>query len=125
MFTLTIENSMSHGQVSGLSPRRLRCENYIYRGTAGVSCNNAEAGFVPAFLDPASGRVYRSRFANGEYAPFHLLDGLPEHLLRRSPLDGSILSVVPGLKSGFTRNGLYYSRAEAAAAVQRTGVNAL
>ena len=57
---------------------RLCQENQAFAGTGGVSANNHQAGFIPAFRDPASGRVEIARFANGNPAPMHLLCGLPQ-----------------------------------------------
>ncbi|MDJ0740069.1 MAG: hypothetical protein QNJ91_10145 [Gammaproteobacteria bacterium] len=101
-----------------LTPCRLGVENRVFDGSGGVSRHNRGHGFVPAFFDHATGYLYRSRFDGGQPAPFHLLDGLPAHLLCRSPQTGEITSTVPGVESGFARNGRFYSRAEAAAAVR-------
>jgi hypothetical protein len=61
-----------------LSLLLLRIQNTQLNGTMGVSGNNRNAGFVPAYLDLDSGRAIISRFADGRPAPVHILDGLPE-----------------------------------------------
>ena len=38
----------------------LRQQNAAYRGTTGVSACNRTSGFVPAFLDPETGRASRT-----------------------------------------------------------------
>lgn len=102
-----------------MSTQRLADENRQYRGTGGVSERNRRQRFKPAFLDHATGRVYRSLFANGQPAPIHILDGLEEKLLNRCSESGRIISAAPCLESGFVRCGKFYSRSEAAAAVRQ------
>ena len=96
----------------GLSQRVLAAENTRFRDTAGVSRN--AAGFLPAFLDTADGRVYLSRFADGRPAPCHLLDGLPAHVVTARSADGRVHKVRPSLCSGFVRAGRFYTREQAA-----------
>jgi hypothetical protein len=69
-------------------------------------------------MDARTRKVYASTFADGTPAPFHLLDGLPDELvvardrrLRPSQVRGSVIA-------GFSRNGRFYTRAEAAALVR-------
>jgi hypothetical protein len=100
-----------------MSPRQLRSENRRFKGRGGTSRENCSAGFVPAFKDCATGRVYRSRFADGRPAPMHLLEGLPAHLLSGSRSAAAAATLV----SGFLREGRFYSRAEAAHALQQAG----
>ena len=100
-----------------LAIRRLAEENRRFRGTGGVSQRNRNQGFAPAFLDHSTGRVYRSRFASGAPAPVHMLEGLPEQLVERSPDTGQILSALHRVESGFVRFGRFFTRQEAAAAV--------
>lgn len=100
-----------------LNARSLRVENDLYRGSGGVSEENRTAGFVPAFLDSVTGIAYRSRFADGRPAPVHLLEGLPNHLLNRYDETGGITSPGAGLISGFLRLGRFYTRSEAANAM--------
>lgn len=114
-------------EVPGLSPgvpgggrkklvrNSLAEENLRFAGTGGCSPENRDMGFLPAFFDGKSGRVYRSRYANGRPAPFHLLDGLPEALVVRSGATGRVTAVRPTVVSGFLRNGRFLTRAEAAA----------
>ena len=99
-----------------LSREVLCLENLAYAASGGVSRGNRSSGFVPAFLDAITGEAYRSRFADGSPAPFHLLEGLPASLLLGS---GDSIRAREGLISGFLRNGTFYTRAEAAEAVQQ------
>lgn len=107
-----------------LGQHELRSENRLFRGRGGISQENRSAGFVPAFLDSATGRVYRSRFADGRPAPVHVLEGLPDHL-RTAPRGGGsdvgrAVALGSRLVSGFLREGRFFTRAEAADAMQRT-----
>lgn len=82
------------------TPVSLLEENLQFAGTGGVSANNHSLGFIPAFRDIESGKVYLSRFPDGRPAPIHILSGLPNKLKN---------SVV----SGFVREDIFYSREEA------------
>lgn len=99
-----------------LSTEALRRENLAYAGSGGVSQANRSSGFVPAFLDTTTGKAFRSRFADGSPAPFHLLEGLPASVLVGS---GDTIRAREGLVSGFLRNGEFYTRGQAAKAVRR------
>lgn len=89
-------------------------ENERYFGTGGVSENNRDSGFVPAFMDTITGHAYPSRFANGKLAPVHLFDGLPDALVKKSVVTGRIYALREGLVSGFLQGRRFYTRAEAA-----------
>ena len=71
MSVLAVSNSSDRN----LTLNMLRQENQIFLGTGGVSQENRQQGFRPAFRDDATGKVYVSTLANGRPAPFHLLDG--------------------------------------------------
>lgn len=96
------------------STRSLQHENWVFRGSGGVSRNNRALGFLPAFLDHASGRVYRACFSNGCPAPMHLLDGLPDELVRVRNAQGRVVAVSASVEAGFLRDGCFYSRQQAA-----------
>lgn len=96
---------------------RLTRENRRYRGTGGVSANNQCAGFCPAFIDRSTGIVYPSCNPDGSPAPFHRLDGLPAAIVEARDPAGRVLAVKPSVEAGFSRDGRFYSRDEAAAAI--------
>jgi len=92
-------------------------ENEDFEDTGGRSEGNADFGFRPAFLDDETDTVYLSRFPDGNPAPFHLLDGLPEEVvIYRSPT-GRVVAAKASLVAGFVLNGEFYTREAAAAAV--------
>lgn len=97
------------------TPSDLRRENACFGGSGGVSQGNCTHGFLPAFLDHVSGRVYRACFANGSPAPMHVLDGLPDALVIRRDARGRVVAVRGGIEAGFVRDGCFYSRQQAAA----------
>ena len=97
--------------------RALRRENDVYHGTGGVSSGNAAHGFLPAFFDTVTGRCYLSRFADGQLAPVHLLDGLPDCAILKRDAQGRVVAAVPTLTSGFFLDGKFFTREEAAQAV--------
>jgi hypothetical protein len=100
-----------------LSTKYLQAEADAHRGTGGVSCENRELGFKPAFQDTRTGETYPSKFADGRPAPFHLLDGLPEELVLARDRYGRASRVLGTIVAGFLRDGMFYTRAQAAAVV--------
>lgn len=92
----------------------LEAENRAFRGRGGVSSENRGFRFVPAFKDTRTGEVYRSCFADGNPAPFHLLDGLPDQIVVSRSAGGNVLAVLASVISGFLRGDRFYTREEAA-----------
>jgi len=79
------------------------------------SAENRNAGFLPAFLDPTSGRSYLSRYADGSLAPFHLLDGLPAELLSQRRDKRHARRTRRPMIAGFLLGDRFYTREQAAA----------
>jgi hypothetical protein len=100
-----------------LTERVLQLETQVFRGTGGVSANSRTYRFHPAFLDTSTNTVYLSRFANGQPAPFHLLDGLPDEVVVGRSASGKVQAVKPTVVSGFVRSERFYTREEAAQTV--------
>lgn len=111
----TATSIMPTGKVlTALSIRTLAAQNRAYRGGGGVSAGNRGHGFRPAFLDQVTGIVYPSCFANGCAAPVHVLDGLPEKLVVKRQQQGRVTAVRDGIIAGFLRDGVFYTREQAA-----------
>jgi len=91
-----------------------------YRGTGGCSDENQSIGFRPAFLDAETGIVHCSCFLDGNPAPVHLLDGLPDDVVVSRDESGRATLVKGSLVPGFVRLGKFYTREQAAAAVHET-----
>jgi hypothetical protein len=100
-----------------LTERVLQLETQAFQGTGGVSANSRTYCFHPAFLDTSTDTVYLSRFANGQPAPFHLLDGLPDEVVVARGASGKVQAVKPTVVSGFVRCDRFYTREEAAQTV--------
>ena len=96
---------------------RLAEENRHFEGTTGVSQNNSGAGFVPAFKNSECGEVVVSCFRDGRTAPFHMIDGLPEHWIAEWDQHGKAVEIKSTVISGFVRLGEFFTRQEAAEAV--------
>jgi len=94
---------------------KLRAENQAFAGTGGVSENNRCECFAPAFQDTTTGRVEVARQQNGDPAPMHLLFGLPDDWVSERNEVGEIVAVQDSVVSGFVRDGVFYTREEAAA----------
>jgi hypothetical protein len=92
----------------------IRRENLAFAGTGGVSRENRCRRFEPAFRDEVSGRVERSRYANGLPAPMHLMDGLPAEWVCARDGAGRACALNPGIVAGFLRDGVFYTREQAA-----------
>ena len=88
----------------------LQQESERFRETAGSSECNQHLGFMPAFIDSATGVVYLSRFDSGQLAPCHILDGLPAHLITERNENGKPLAALGTISAGFFKNGYYYTR---------------
>ena len=101
-----------------MTESRLEQENVRYAGTAGVSRENRRYGFRPAFMDLRTKAVYLACFADGRPAPFHLLDGLPDELVLSRDDAGRVAKVRASVISGFEQQGRFYTRDEAAAALE-------
>jgi hypothetical protein len=97
-----------------MTENELQLETLAFAGTGGISSNSRSSGFHPAFMDTYTQVVYLSRFLNGQPAPFHLLDGLPDEVVVTRGASGRINTVKPTVVSGFVRDGEFYNRDEAA-----------
>ncbi len=100
-----------------LTTEGLQRENSSFQGTGGVSACNRDHGFRPAFLDTETGAIYLSCAVNGQPAPFHCLDGLPEELVSERDDRGRVIAVKQTVVSGFERDGCFYTREQAACVV--------
>lgn len=118
MFTTSQDSQQQTRQRQVLSPAELAAQNRRHLGTGGRSQENRSLGFRAAFLDSHTGTIHLARFADGRIAPMHLLDGLPEHLIRTRTTGGRVIEVSASVIAGFERDGRFYTRAQAAAAVQ-------
>jgi hypothetical protein len=103
----------------GLCGCDLAFQNAAYQGTGGVSRNNRTAGFSAAYRNDATGETVLSRFADGHPAPVHLLEGLPEEWVACRDEHGGVCQVLPVVVAGFTRDGCFYTREQAAQLVAR------
>ncbi|MCC5813097.1 MAG: hypothetical protein JJU06_22245 [Ectothiorhodospiraceae bacterium] len=97
---------------------RLVRENIEHMGGGGVSQNNHDQGFRAAFRDDATGTVVLARFQDGTPAPMHLLDGLPDDWVVERSDTGRAVTAKPSVVAGFVRWGRFYTRKEAAEAVE-------
>ena len=104
---------------------KLAEENRKFAGSGGVSENNAQANFSPACQDAGTGQVEISRFKNGQPAPFHLLDGLPDEWIVERDVGGRGVNVKANVVSGFLRLGEFFTRQEAAEFMQQVETNAV
>lgn len=93
-------------------------QSLTYRGTGGVSAENRQYGFLPAFLDRETGRIHLSCDARGVPAAVHQFDGLPaEWIVARDP-KGKPCAVKASVEAGFVREGYFFTREQAAQLIQ-------
>jgi len=96
----------------------LRAENRVYGTTGGVSSHNRKAGFVPAFRDTVTGRIEVARQEDGQVAAMHLLHCLPDDWVLERDASGRITALIASVVAGFVREGVFYTREEAARLVE-------
>ena len=97
-----------------LTPEILKRTSRAFAGTHGRSEENRQLGFTPGFRDEETGVVYISCWSDGTPAPFHALDGLPDHLILARGPGGRAVAVKASIVAGFIRWGLFYTREQAA-----------
>lgn len=97
-----------------LNPQVLAEENCAFAGTGGISQENCVHGFIPGYLNTQSGEMAVSRFADGQPAPIHILEGLPDGWIQERSASGQVLQVKEGIIAGFILNGRFYTRQQAA-----------
>jgi hypothetical protein len=113
------------GMNQSLNRGVLCAQKRAFRGTSGVSQQNHRFGFRPAYLDLESGTTYLSRFSDGSLAPIHILDGLPEEVVVRRDESGRVMQVKASVIAGFVRDGRFYTREQAAHALNSEGPDSL
>ena len=101
---------------SALDAQKLTVENQQFARTCGLSANNADQNFLPAFRNEETGEVALARFADGRVAPMHLIINLPEEWATARNARGQISAVLDCVVAGFVHEGQFFTRAEAAAA---------
>lgn len=99
----------------------LRQQNNTFKNTGGVSEENRDDGFHPAFYDTQSERAEISRFLDGSPAPFHLLDGVPNEWVTERDCSGKVAAIKSSIIAGFIQNGLFYTREQASCLCSQHG----
>lgn len=105
-------------QAVGLCECDLQTQNAEFAGTGGISCNNRDAGFVPAYQNTATGEAVVSCYADGRRAPVHVLDGLPENWIEGRNEQGCVTHTITEVVVGFLRGDVFFTREAAAAALR-------
>ncbi len=95
---------------SSLTPDLLDEQNQNYQDTLGVSKHCEKLGYQPAFQDTQTGETQLSRFGNGQPAPVHLLDGLPDKWIIKRDSKHHVVSVKASIIAGFLLDGVFYTR---------------
>ncbi len=70
-------------------------------------------GFLPAFLDFESQRIYSPRFAGGRIGQVHGIDGLPDELVADRAASGRVIRLKATVIAGYVRHGFFYTCAAA------------
>ena len=102
-----------------LTAETLAADNQLFAGTGGVSRENQRFGFTPGFLDQETGAIYCSCWIDGSPAPFHALDGLPDHLVLARGPRGRITAIKSSVIAGFIHLGHFYTREQAACCLEQ------
>jgi hypothetical protein len=96
----------------------LENENRAYTNTGGRSQEIDSVQFLPAFYDQQTAQIFPSCFANGQLAPIHILDGLPDACVLERDARGKVLKVKASVISGFVKCKQFYTRAQAVVLLQ-------
>ncbi len=96
-----------------MDKQELLKQNQRFCGTDGVSSNNQNEGFQPAFLDKDTGRIELARFPDGKVAPMHLISGLPMTWVLEFDVAGLPQKLKHSVVAGFSRKGEFYTREQA------------
>ncbi len=99
-----------------LSKDELHWQNQQFIGTGGISEENNTAGFQPAYRHAETGEALISCFSDGTPAPVHILEGLPATWVTGRDSHGKVTHVSSAVVAGFLRNGVFYTREDAARA---------
>ena len=105
---------ISYKNGSFVDKETLQSENQAFSGTKGISENNRESGFKPAFIDKKTGRIEVARLANGQPAPVHIINWLPNDWAKAFNEDGTIKCLIPDNVAGFVRDSIFYTRDQVA-----------
>jgi hypothetical protein len=97
-----------------MNSHTLELENEVFAGTRGISENNRNLGFLPAFLDKTTGRIELARLECGDPAMIHIIQWLPTEWAAEMREDGSVQQLKPQIISGFVSEGIFYTREEVA-----------
>lgn len=73
----------------------------------------SQHGFQPAFQDSGTGRIYLSLTFDGQPAPIHLPDSLPDHLVESWDQAGRVVALRPQVTHGYVQGDKFYTREEA------------
>jgi hypothetical protein len=108
--SLSAGSAWDHGEI--------RRQNRDFAGTGGVSAGNRDGRFQPAYRHSLTGKTVLSCFADGRPAPVHLLEGLPAAWVVGRDDQGAVIRVDGCVVAGFMRDGEFYTREAAAAAIE-------
>ena len=78
----------------------------------------ARLGFVPAYMDMATFRIYPARDAQGRPTLHHCPDGLHPSFVWARDVRGQPIVVKPTLCAGYVRHGFFYTLASTARALR-------
>lgn len=101
-----------------LTSEEVAKQSVAYRGTGGVSAENRDYGFLPAFLDREDGRIHVSCHADGSPAAAHRFDGMPPEWVVERDLLGKPCAVKASVVVGFVRDGYFFTREQVAQLIQ-------
>jgi len=94
-----------------------------YRGKGGISSEAKTSGFQAAFRDNETNEVAipMTDIGKGQTVPsgVHIFDGLPDNFVTEKNNYGEPIAVKGSVEAGFVRDGKFYTREEASAALSK------
>ena len=97
-----------------LSTQSLKHQNREFKETGGISSNNRQLQFVPAFKDTETGEVCTICNPDGSPSLIHNLNAAPRSWIVQQDASGRVLALKGTIVAGFVLDQIFYTRQQAA-----------
>lgn len=88
-------------------------KNNLSHSTREVNSNSCQFYFIPAFYDALSHTVFLSCYKSGQLAPIHVLEGIPDNIIKNRTLTNNRGESKNSLIIGFIFKNKFLTRKQA------------